>query len=142
MGRSYYFECPKCSYRAAVAGRADGGVSFAVQTIVCRECKELHDAVVGLKTEEEAPLDKWRNVASARRSKATSRRWGGDAAPSFQAALSRLPLRGNRRFRWVAFKARCPVSPLHRVQIWNDPGKCPKCGAYLEKSALPYRIWD
>jgi hypothetical protein len=30
MGRSYWFECPKCGYRAKVSGRADRGLSFFV----------------------------------------------------------------------------------------------------------------
>jgi hypothetical protein len=36
----------------------------------------------------------------------------------------------------------CPVSKNHSVHAWNDPGKCPRCGAFLEKSSLPYRLWD
>ena len=61
--------------------------------------------------------------------------------PSFEAALNRLPL-GAGEFKWVAFKLRCAVSPLHRVRAWNEPGKCPRCGNFMEKNALPFRYWD
>ena len=64
------------------------------------------------------------------------------APPSFQAVLNRLPPTGVRRFKWLPFKLQCPVSALHRVRSWNDPDRCPKCGIFLEKSALPYRLWD
>ena len=53
MGRSYWFECPKCGYRARVSGRADQGLSFVVQTILCCDCRELYDAVTRLKVPDE-----------------------------------------------------------------------------------------
>ena len=59
----------------------------------------------------------------------------------FQSFLDLLGL-AVKRFRWIRFKIRCPVSPAHRVQLWNDPGKCPKCGVYVEKNALPFRLWE
>jgi Zn-finger nucleic acid-binding protein len=62
--------------------------------------------------------------------------------PTFQAVLNRLPLTGVKRSRWLPFKPQCPVSTLHRIRSWNDPDHCPKCGVFLEKSALPYRLWD
>jgi transcription elongation factor Elf1 len=49
MGRSYWFECARCGYRAKVSGRVDRGFNFFVQTIVCRDCKELYDAVTRIK---------------------------------------------------------------------------------------------
>src|ERR1043165_2888542 len=48
-GRTWLFECAKCGFRATVAGGADRGFRFAVQTILCHDCKELHEAVVSLK---------------------------------------------------------------------------------------------
>jgi len=139
MGRSYWFECPRCGYRAYVAGRADRGVSFAVQTILCRDCKELYDAVTRLKIADGAMgsggLPAWQpSAVNSRLSKGTP--------PSFQAALNRLPRFGVNPARWLKFNLQCPVSPLHRVQPWNDPDRCPKCAVYLEKNALPYRIWE
>jgi hypothetical protein len=140
MGRSYWFECPRCGYRAKVSGRADRGVTFCVQTILCRDCKELYDAVTRLKVPAEP-------IASANpgvlpKPKASKARPGITQPPTFQSALSRLPMAGVRRFRWEPFNLQCPVSTLHRVQSWNDPGPCPKCGVFLERGGLPYRLWD
>jgi hypothetical protein len=141
MGRTYWFECPRCSYRAKVSGRLDRGVDFFVTTILCRDCKQLYDAVTRIRWPE-----------------AAARRLGGDGfllrpvlrpqsqaprtPPKFDAALNRLLLKGAGRFKWINFPAQCPVSQTHRVQSWNDPDKCPRCGMFLEKSALPYRIWE
>jgi predicted RNA-binding Zn-ribbon protein involved in translation (DUF1610 family) len=140
MGRSYWFECPKCGYRAKISGRADRGLTFAIQTILCRDCRELYDAVTRLRVPDETGgllgLGAWRLRGSPNRYRSNG------SPPGFQAVLSRLPQTGVKRFRWVEFKIQCPVSALHHVRSWNDPDRCPKCGVYLEKSALPYRLWD
>jgi hypothetical protein len=140
MGRSYWFECPRCSYRARVAGRADRGISLFVQTILCRDCKELYDAVTRLRIADEPGARG--NIPSLAGANTGKVRRASNTPPSFQAAMNRLSHLGLRRSRWVEFEPRCPVSNFHRVQAWNEPNKCPRCGAYLEKSVLPYRIWD
>ncbi len=140
MGRSYWFECPKCSYRAIIAGRADQGLNFSVQTILCRECKALYDAVIRLKVAYEPG---WAgSVGPLQKARPRKARPSLSAPPTFQAALNRLPLVGLKRTQWLPFKPQCPVSAIHRVRTWNDPDRCPKCGVSLEKSALPYRLWD
>jgi len=140
MGRSYLFECSRCGYRTKVSGRQDRGLDFSVQTILCRDCKELYDAVVRVRMPEQAaPAFKSFGKQIGNNShfqKASS------APPTFQAVLNRLPHSDVTRFRWVRFKPQCPVSPLHKVEKWDDPNKCPRCGLYLEKNVLPYRIWD
>jgi hypothetical protein len=139
MGRTYLFECSKCGYCARVSGGADRGVHFAVQTILCNECKELHDAVTELKVPvpANAALDRWKLKTSRLDSVKAP-----DRPPTFLTALNRLPPAGAKRFRWLRFKAACPVSPRHRIREWQQPGKCPKCGVFLEGNALPFRIWD
>ena len=122
MGRTYLFECSKCGYRVCVAGGADEGEHFAVQTIACADCKALHDAVTRFK---DSPR---------------FRENPPKTAPKFVAVLNRLPPRGARQ--WLKFKPVCPVSPLHRIRIWKQPDKCPKCGIFLEQNAIPFRIWD
>ena len=140
MGRSYWFECPKCGYRGKVSGRADRGLSFAVQTILCSDCKELYDAVTRLKVPDHwGGLGTLSELRKARFPKAHARI---ASPPAFMAVLNRLPPAGSKRFRWLPFKLQCPVSAVHRVRSWNDPDFCPKCGIYLEKSALPYRLWE
>ncbi len=140
MGRSYWFECPKCGYRAKVSGRADRGLSFFVQTILCRDCRELYDAVTRLRVPDESPG--WGSLAGWQRTGLQNSQRTLSVPPAFQAALNRLPQTGVRHFKWLPFKIQCPVSAVHRVRNWNDPDRCPKCGIFLEKSALPYRLWD
>jgi hypothetical protein len=122
MGRTYSFECSKCGYQVRVAGGADEGEHFAVQTIACADCKALHDAVVRFK-------------ASLRQGENPSQ-----TAPPIAAVLNRLPPRGVQP--WLKFKPACPVSPRHRIHPWKQPDKCPKCGTFLEPGAIPFRIWD
>ncbi len=140
MGRSYWFECSRCGYRTKVSGRHDRGLDFFVQTILCRDCKELYDAVVRLRMPDESALA-FKPLAKQLAKNSNLQR-APTAPPTFQAVLNRLPYSNVRRFRWVRFKPQCPVSHLHRVEKWNDPDKCPRCGIYLEKNVLPYRIWD
>jgi len=140
MGRSYWFECPKCGYRTKVSGRADRGLSFFVQTILCRDCRELYDSVTRLRVPDESAG--WGRFAGWQRTRLQNPQQGFRAPPPFQAALNRLPQTGVKRFKWVSFKVQCPVSAAHRVRTWNDPDKCPRCGVFLEKGALPYRLWD
>lgn len=123
-----------------MSGKSDRGLQFAVQTVVCLDCRALLDAVTRWRVPDESPLQAWKNVG---------RRWprrlaGPQAgpAPTFSEALNRLPPRGVKRFRWVQFKAACPVSSLHRVEPWQAPDKCPRCGVPMEQSSLPYRLWD
>ncbi len=139
MGRTYWFECARCGYRAKVAGRADRGLDFFVQTIVCGECKQLYDAVTRLRVPDPR-TDLPGKPTGLRRLKSLSHY--PKHPPTFQAALNRLPHKGVRKFKWLHFPIQCPVSPLHRVESWNEPAACPRCGMALEKNALPYRIWD
>jgi hypothetical protein len=137
MGRSYLYECPKCSYRTHVSGGADHGQRFHVQTVLCRDCRKLHDAVIRVKVPR--TIESRRTFGS---SPGAPRNAKALAAPPFDEVLNRLALSGAKSLKWLHFKPRCPVSAIHNVQVWNDPGRCPRCGTYLEKSALPFRIWD
>jgi ribosomal protein S27AE len=139
MGRTYWFECSKCGYRAQVSGKPDRGSNFFVQTIACEDCRALYDVVVRLKIPEEL---KGLNQTFGLNGLRFSLQQRNATAPSFQAALNRLPHRGVRRYKWVHFKAQCPVSSIHRVQSWSENDKCPRCGLFLDKNALPYRIWE
>jgi len=140
MGRSYSFECARCGYRAKVSGGADRGLNFFVQTILCRDCKELYDAVVRWRIPDETRAQRlWRGL---HRPKMSLRPRLPASPPGFQAVLNRLPYRGVRHFKWVHFKPQCPTSSFHHVEEWKERDKCPRCGLELERSALPYRIWD
>jgi len=121
MGRMYLFECSKCGYRARVAGGAAAGVQFAVQTIACLDCRELHDVVVRCRMASQSPEDPPPKL------------------PRAAALWNRLPWGGKT---WVKFKPICPVSTTHRIRLWKQPGHCPKCGVFLEPHAMPFRVWD
>ena len=140
MGRSYWFECSRCGYRATVSGCGDRGLDFFVQTVVCCDCKQLYDAVTRLRIADDSRFGLPK--AGALRPKLINPFRRLKTPPTFQSALNRLPHLGVRCFKWLLFKPQCPISALHRAQPWNHPGKCPRCGLHLEKSALPYRIWD
>src|SRR5258706_10483061 len=108
MGRSYLFECPRCSHRARVAGGASDGVWFAVQTILCAECKELHDAVVAMKFPVPPLLEPLKKPRGKKVKLQLPRLDTPAYAPGFQAALNRLPPEGAKSCRWVKFKLACP----------------------------------
>ena len=122
MGRTYLFECSKCGYHARVAGGAGEGIHFAIHTIACGDCKALYDAVVRFKP-------------SARQSENPP-----PVPPAFAALWNRLPPRGASL--WLKFKPVCPVSVRHRVRLWKQPDKCPRCGNFMDTGALAFRIWD
>jgi len=137
MGRSWSFECPKCGYKARVSGGPDRGFQVFIQTILCRDCKALYDAVIKLKVPDEPKPSLGAVRLGTRKSPAAP-----ENPPAFESILNRLPAVAPKRFKWAAYKIRCPVSLAHRVQLWNDPDKCPRCGIFLEKNELPFRIWE
>lgn len=141
MGRSYWFECSKCGYRARVSGCLDRGLDFFVQTIFCRDCKQLYDAVTRLRVAADAKSHpSARHLIPGRPLHARLR--VPKSPPKFEIVLNRLPHPHANGFRWVTFSPQCPVSSAHHVRAWTDPDKCPRCGVHLEKSAVPFRIWE
>jgi hypothetical protein len=112
------------------------------ETIECRDCRNLQDVVVRMKVPIFLPGLAERKRLTLQNMGETATRWRFDAAPSFAAALNRLSVPGAKRYRWMDFKLRCPVSVIHRVRAWKDPGKCPRCGTFMDKHPLPYRIWE
>jgi hypothetical protein len=114
----------------------DEGLDFSVQTILCRDCKKLYDAVIRLRFSGQ-PKAATRSSRKLLLEKPVT----PDDPPAFDAVLNRLPIPA-KRSHWMEFKIRCPIAPIHRVQPWSDPGKCPRCGVYLERAALPFRVWE
>ena len=137
MGRTYLFECEKCGYRVKVAGGAAEGLEFTVQTILCYQCRELLDVVTSLKVPWPPAVG---DTTAGAKLKVKPK--AAKPAPSFANVVNRLPLTGRIRARWQHFKPACSVSGLHRVREWNQPDKCPRCGVFLERSAIPFRQWD
>ena len=138
MGRTYLFECAKCNYRATVAGGAAQGPHLAVQTIHCLDCRELHDAVTELKVPATAAnLARWKLKPTPFDTSPSD-----EPPPTFAAALHYLVVGSDKRFRWIRFKPVCPVAARHRIRAWKQPGKCPKCGVFLDGSGTPFKVWD
>jgi len=46
------------------------------------------------------------------------------------------------RLVWHDSEIACPVDPKHTVEAWKDPGRCPRCGNFLDKNGFPFRAWD
>lgn len=126
MGRTYQFECPYCQYRAKVSGGADGGLHCEVQTVVCRDCRELLDV-----------FTKLRRLAGPE----PRIKFPGFFRPEVPPAVLH-DASGKRRLIWEKFTPACPVSAQHTVEPWNYPGRCPRCGNSMDKNGIPYRYWD
>jgi len=139
MGRTYLFECAKCGYRAELAGGAERGRQLAVQTIHCLNCRELRDVVTEWKRPEPGPTH-----SPAWKLKPTPFEPACEATPppSFASAVNSLTVRRGQPFRWARFKLACPVAPWHEIRRWQQPGKCPKCGIFLDGGGTPFKAWD
>jgi hypothetical protein len=124
-----------------VAGGGSEGSWFSVQTIVCESCKELHDAVVTFKRPL-PPLEEPNLISTLKNRSPLKRLAGPGRAPRLSTLLHQLPPGGATDYRWFKFAPACPVSTKHRVKEWRNPGKCPKCGWFLDCSPLPFRTWD
>jgi hypothetical protein len=127
VGKTYLFECSHCLYRAKVSGGADGGVDCEIQTVRCRECRELMDVFTRVRRRMDA----------------------GDAdgvkfPGFFRPEIPPLVLRDGKagKLVWKKFELSCPVSAKHFVESWNNPGRCPRCGAFMEQNGFPFRVWD
>jgi hypothetical protein len=132
VGRTYLFECPLCQYRAKVSGGADSGLHCQIQTVVCRECRQLFDVF----TRQRRRAD----VADVIKFPGFYR---PEIPPVILGDSSVNPRRDPpRRLVWREFALACPVEPAHFVEPWTDPGRCPRCGNFLEKNGLPFRLWD
>jgi hypothetical protein len=132
VGRTYIFECPQCQYRAKVSGGADSGLHCQVQTVVCHECRELVDVFTRLR--QRADAEEIIKFPAFHRP---------EIPPVILQPSSFAAQRGPARpLVWKQFVLACPVQPKHFVAAWNDPGRCPRCGNFLEKNGLPFRRWD
>lgn len=126
VGKTYHFECPLCHYHAKVSGGADSGVHCEVQTVVCRDCRSLLDVFVKVR----------RRVVAGE-----SIKFPGFFRPEIPPVILRLGSTGAQLI-WQNFTLACPVGRNHTVEPWNDPGRCPRCGNFMEKNGLPFRLWD
>ena len=52
MGSHIECKCKKCGYETACSGGKDCGFLAVVQTMICEDCKELADVLIGCRGEE------------------------------------------------------------------------------------------
>ena len=132
VGKTYIFECPLCQYQAKISGGADAGLHCEIQTVSCRDCRQLFDVYL-----------KVRRPAGA----GAKIKFPGFFRPEIPPVVLRestsRPAAGPpAKLVWQKFVAQCPVEPKHLVTPWNDPGRCPRCGCFMEKGGFPFRSWD
>ena len=125
VGKTYLYECPKCQYRAQISGGADGGLHCEIQTVVCRDCRDLLDVFTKVRRRD---------------GEKEKIKFPGFFRPEIPPAM----LRDSKpaRLVWKKFAPACPVNAKHSVEPWNNPGRCPRCGVFMELNGLPFRIWD
>jgi hypothetical protein len=133
MGRTFHFQCTQCRYRADISGGADSGLDCDVQTILCRECRELFDVFT--------------RVRRATGHRKFARNFSAFVRPEIPPVILRDSLfarkrAGPRRFEWQKMKLECPVAAKHFVEAWKHPGRCPRCHAFMEQEGLPFRVWE
>lgn len=144
MGRTFQFECPYCRYQARISGGADSGVSCSIHTIFCHDCRELFDVFIRIRkpvdsTEPAGPQLKSPGHRLPVRSVIPPEKLIENPWPEFDPNRPRRPA---HQTIWEEMSPECPVSKIHRVQLWHEPGRCPRCGNFMEKNAYAYRRWD
>jgi hypothetical protein len=126
MGRTYHFVCSHCHYWADVSGGMDGGIHCSVQTVACRECRELRDVFTKLRRRADTVV---------------TIKFPGFFRPEIPPVILRDPA-DRRPLVWESYPLACPVEAKHFVTAWNDPDRCPRCGNFMEKTGAPFRRWD
>jgi hypothetical protein len=132
VGKTYLFECPQCQYRVKISGGADSGRHCEIQTVLCRDCRELYDVFRRQRRRADAAdLIKFPGF------------YRPDIPPVILGQSSVNPSsKTPAPLVWRETELVCPVDPEHSVEPWNDPGRCPRCGNFMEKNGFPYRAWD
>ena len=155
MGRAYTFDCPKCSFRARVSGGEDQGNNCFVQTHLCQECGDIYDLATYVRwptipsPPTLSPIVIPQRVWPPRSGlKVNLHGYLPDhihASGRIRQLKPRLPssmLARPPSPRWVQLELQCPKAQHHHLQPWQHPGRCPKCGTFLEQSVVPFRLWD
>lgn len=138
MGKTFHFDCPHCHYQTRVSGGADEGVSCRVQTVVCLDCRELFDVFTRVRQRQHPVL--------TQRTLMNSEIIIPPALlveqPVREFSVSPVPRSAPTPTFWAELKMVCPIVKTHRIEPWRDPGRCPRCGNFIEKNGFPWKIWD
>ncbi|GAA5514937.1 hypothetical protein Dcar01_03701 [Deinococcus carri] len=119
MGTLYDFTCAACGYTAA-SGGMDRGIDTVYVTVHCLNCRELMDVLAGRLSHDLPP-----------------------PPPSLGAPATSPPPRPTvpPKEKLAEVKWRCRTGRFHRLEPWQPPGPCPKCGEVIERGE-PVGIWD
>lgn len=132
MGKTYLFECPQCQYCARISGGADSGLDCEIQTVICRDCRQLYDV-----------FKRQRRRADAKDLVRFPGFYRLEIPPVVLGRSSvNPPAKPFAPLVWRESELACPVDRAHFVEPWNDPGRCPRCGNFMEKNGFPFRAWD
>jgi len=99
---------------------------------LCRECRQLYDVYLKVR----------------RRAGAMAKvKFPGFFRPEIPPVVLRestsRPATGQTpKLVWQKFTPMCPVDAKHKVEVWKEPGRCPRCGCFMEKGGFPFRSWD
>ena len=137
MGRTFHFECPHCHYHTRASGGLDEGVHCRVQTIVCLDCRELFDVYTRIHRHEPpaSPANHFKETPAVPPNVLVE-----NPIREFDGSPQRHD--DSPTMVWEDVKLICPKGNNHRVEPWRDPGRCPRCGVYLEKNGFPWRLWE
>jgi hypothetical protein len=132
VGKTYHFECPLCQYGAKISGGADAGLNCEIQTISCRDCRQLYDVFIKVRRRPGA-MEKVKFPGFFR----------PEIPPVvLRESTSRPSKELPAKMIWQKFDLMCPVDAKHFVTAWKDPGRCPRCGCFMDKAGFPFRSWD
>ncbi len=62
MGQYFKFMCDKCEYTNSVSGGPDRGFIYATNTFVCKDCKDIFDAVTETFTDKSNDNKEFSNI--------------------------------------------------------------------------------
>lgn len=109
-----------------------------MQTVVCHDCRELFDVFTRIR--------KRRQPVIARRTLMNSEIIIPPAL-LVEHPVREFPEKPEPRplpapTFWEDREISCPIASSHRIEPWRDPGRCPRCGNFMEKNGLPWKLWD
>jgi hypothetical protein len=165
MAQIRQFRCPGCAYCAEVSGGEDRGLELYTQTIVCDECKELHDVPV---RRFEIPSED-RNLFPDPSAKPLMATWMkfkmGEVSRKAKPDTSPAQFPHLQHY-WKQVQLRCPKNHYHRPKTWygmhlpleeefaiggdysvvedeeqRASGLCPRCGSRMIRSQ-PLATWE
>ncbi len=140
MGKTYHFECPHCHYRSRISGGVDEGATCSVQTIVCRDCRELFDVFTRVRRRQQ-PMTTRRTLMNSE-IVIPPALLVEQPVREFSEKTEKSPTITPTPTYWEDQELFCPIAKSHRIEPWRDPGRCPRCVNFMEKNGFPWKLWE